>query len=122
MKAEINRSVELVQVLLLLAERQDKTFQCLNNKQYADSITKRFAPFKDHAAVQLTRELIINKNLVHIEPLCAILSLDAIASDINHELHDWGTAAEKFIADTDFDDFFAGQEPYYKWITDTVGE
>lgn len=120
MKAEINKSVELVQILLFLTGQHDKTFQCTNNKTYVNSITEWFAPFKNHTAVKLTRELVLNKNFVHIEPLCAILSLDPIVMDTSHVLHDWGEAVKRFIADTDFDDFFVGQEPYYKWIIDNI--
>ncbi|MDE6032199.1 MAG: DUF4932 domain-containing protein, partial [Oscillospiraceae bacterium] len=120
MKAEINKSVELVQILLFLTGQHDKTFQCTNNKTYVNSITEWFAPFKNHIAVKLTRELVLNKNFVHIEPLIAILSLDPIIIDTSHELHDWGEAVKRFIADTDFDDFFVEQEPYYKWIIDNI--
>lgn len=120
MKAEINKSIELVQILLFLSEQQDKTFQRIGNKTYINSITKWFSPFKNHSAVQLTREQIISKNFVHIKPLCAILSLDSIIMDSSHELHNWAAAVKKFIADTDFDNFFYSQEPYYKWILDNV--
>ena len=34
MKAKINKQIELVQILLYLAEEQEKTVQCLNNKIY----------------------------------------------------------------------------------------
>ena len=38
MLAEISSRVELVQVLLYLADRQEKTYQYLNNKIYVGSI------------------------------------------------------------------------------------
>lgn len=121
MKAEINKSVELVQILLFLTGQHDKTFQCLNNKTYVNSITEWFAPFKGHIAVDLTRELVINENFVHIEPLCAILSLDSIIKDTNHKLHEWGAAVKRFVKDSGYDDFFVGQGSYYKWILDNIG-
>ena len=34
MKAEINKRVELVQILLYLAQEQEKTVQYINNKTY----------------------------------------------------------------------------------------
>ncbi|MDE7294705.1 MAG: DUF4932 domain-containing protein [Oscillospiraceae bacterium] len=120
MRAEINKNVELVQILLFLTDQHDKTFQCINNKTYINSITEWFAPFKNHTAVKLTRELVINNNFVHIEPLRAILSLNSIIMDTSHELHDWGTAVRQFITDTDFDIFFAEQDSYYKWIIDNI--
>lgn len=45
MLAEISSRVELVQVLLYLADRQDKTYQYLNNKIYVDSVEKWFERF-----------------------------------------------------------------------------
>ena len=45
MLAEISLRVELVQVLLYLADRQDKTYQYLNNKIYVDSVEKWFGRF-----------------------------------------------------------------------------
>lgn len=110
MKAEINKNVELVQILLFLTGQHDKTFQCLNNKTYVNSITEWFAPFKDHIAVDLTRELVINENFVHIEPLCAIISLDSIIKDTNHKLHKWGAAVKQFVKDSGYDDFLSGRD------------
>ena len=40
MKAEINKDIELVQVLLFLSEQQDKTVQCINNKTYSTAISE----------------------------------------------------------------------------------
>lgn len=36
MKAEINKQIELVQILLFLAEEQEKTVQYLANKVYGE--------------------------------------------------------------------------------------
>ena len=72
MLAEISPQVELVQVLLYLTDRQDKTCQYLNNSFYVDSIDKYFLRFKNHEAVLLTRQLIAKKSFYHIKPLRAI--------------------------------------------------
>lgn len=120
MKAEINKKVELVQVLLFLSEQQDKTFQCLNNKKYVNSITQWFAPFKNHLAVQLTRNQIINNHFVHIKPICSILMFESIIADPSHELFKWASAVRQFISDTDFDGFIEQEQNYYRWIEDNI--
>lgn len=43
-KAEINKRVELVQVLLYLAEEQERTIQYLANKTYLRNISDWFSP------------------------------------------------------------------------------
>lgn len=53
MKAEINKQVELVQILLFLAEEQEKTVQYLANKVYLQKITDWFEPYKEHTARKL---------------------------------------------------------------------
>lgn len=116
MKAEINRYVELVQVLLFLARQQDKTQQCTNNQTYTSAITKWFTPFEAHPAVAETRKLILTQNFVHIKPIRAILSLEALKSDPNSFLFKWGLAVEQFIIDSHFDEFFKSQNNYYQWI------
>lgn len=55
MKAEISKRIELVQILLYLAREQEKTVQFLNNKTYLTNISDWFEPYKDHAAVQITK-------------------------------------------------------------------
>lgn len=120
MKAEINKSIELVQILLLLSQQQNKTFQRIGNKTYINAINQWFAPFKNHPAVQLTREQIIYNNFVHIKPLRAVLLLDSIIEDTDNELHNWSFAVRDFISDADLDGFFESQKTYYKWILDKV--
>ena len=122
MRAEINKQVELVQVLLFLSEQQDKTFQCLNNKRYVDSITQWFSPFKNHLVVQLTKDRIINDHFVHIKPISSILMLGSIIADPAHELFEWASAVNNFITDTDFDGFFEQEQNYYRWIEDNIRE
>lgn len=122
MKAEISKKVELVQILLFLSDQQDKTFQCLNNKNYVHSITQWFAPFKNHIAVQLTRQQIINNCFVHIKPICSILMLESIIANPDHELHEWGLAVSQFITDTDYDGFFEKEKNYYQWIINNIRE
>lgn len=120
MKAEINKDIELVQVLLYLSEQQDKTIQCINNKTYTISIAKWFAPYKNHPAVQVTKDLICKENFIHIRPLQAILSLNEINANPEHPLHTWGTAVADFRKVSGFDAFFESQTDYYEWIQDHI--
>lgn len=120
MKAEINRDIELVQVLLYLSEQQDKTIQCINNKTYTAAISEWFVPHKNHPAVQITRDLIYNENFIHIRPLQAILSLKDLITNPKHPLYAWGSAVIDFRKSTEFDAFFESQSDYYTWILDHI--
>ena len=40
----VSERVELVQVLLYLADRQERVIQCLNNKTYCEAISDFFSP------------------------------------------------------------------------------
>ena len=120
MNAEINKDIELVQVLLFLAEQQDKTIQCINNKTYIAAISEWFSPYKNHSAVQITKYLICNENFIHIRPLQAILSQKEIVANPEHPLHAWGTAVADFREASGFDAFFESQTGYYQWILDHI--
>ena len=109
MKAEINKDIELVQILLYLSEQQAQTIQCINNKIYTVAISEWFAPHKSHPAVQLTKDLICNENFIHIRPLQAILSLKDIIANQEHPLYAWGTAVADFRETSGFDAFFESQ-------------
>ena len=120
MKAQIDRNVELVQVLLLLADQQQKTYQLLENAEYTAAIHAWFMPYAGHEAVAQTRELILNESFVHIKPLRAILRLEELCGNAAHKLHRWACAVKCFAKDTQFDLFFAQQRGYYDWILDHV--
>ncbi len=120
MKAEINKDIELIQILLYLSEQQDKTIQCINNKTYTTAISEWFAAYRNHPAVQITRDMICNENFIHIRPLQAILSLEKIISNPEHPLHAWGTAVADFRKASEFDAFFDSQSDYYEWISDHI--
>ena len=120
MKVEINWFVELVQVLLFLSDRQDKTSQCLNNQAYVNSIYEWFVFYKNHNAVILTRNLIDNRSFYHIKPLRAILSLESLFSDTDKDLQSWSLAVKDFAQVTCFDAFFESQREYYQWILDHI--
>lgn len=120
MEAEINKNIELVQVLLFLSEQQEKTIQCINNRTYTAAISKWFAPYKNHPAVQITKDLIHKENFIHIRPLQAILTLNKITADREHPLHTWGTAVADFQDASDFNAFFESQTNYYRWILDHI--
>lgn len=120
MEAEINKNIELVQVLLFLSEQQEKTIQCINNRTYTAAISKWFAPYKNHPAVQITKDLIHKGNFIHIRPLQAILTLNKITADREHPLHTWGTAVADFQDASDFNAFFESQTNYYRWILDHI--
>ena len=120
MLAEISPQVELVQILLYLADRQDKTCQYLNNRFYVNSIEKWFGHFKNHEAVLLTRQLIIKQSFYHIKPLRAIFRLESILADAQNEYYEWGEAVKSFVSDSDFDSFFKSQSIFYAEILNRV--
>lgn len=116
----VSEQVELVQVLLYLADRQERVIQHINNKRYCEAISAYFHSFKNHRAVLLTRQLIDQCNFIHIRPLQAILSLEDIAAKKDDELYEWAIALKEFMAETDFHTFYRSQEIYYNWILDNL--
>lgn len=120
MKAKINKQIELVQILLYLAEEQEKTVQCLNNKIYLKNIFNWFNTYRGHSAVQITKKLITENYFFHIRPLKAILNLENILKDDSHELHIWATETEQFVKESDFDNFFRSQSAYYESILKNI--
>lgn len=120
MKAEINSRVEFVQILLYLANEQEKTVQCLNNKMYSKSISDWFAPYKYHTAVQITKKLITESYFFHIRPLKAILNLENILHDDSHDLNLWANEVVRFAKESDFDGFFRTQSEYYENILEHI--
>jgi len=118
--AEISPRVELVQVVLYLADRQDKTCQYLNNRYYVDAIEKWFGQFRDHEAVLLTRQLIAKRSFYHIKPLRAVFRLESILSDAQNEHYEWGVAIRSFAETTDFENFFRSQSAFYEDIRNHV--
>lgn len=116
MKAEINRRVELVQVLLYLAKEQETTVQYLENKIYSKSISDWFGSYKNHASVKITKKLITEDSFFHIRPLKAILNLENILKEDSHKLNLWARETVSFAEESRFDDFFHTQESYYKGI------
>ena len=120
MLAEISPQVELVQVILYLADRQDKTCQYLNNRIYVDSIEKWFGRFKNHKAVLLTQQLITKQSFFHIKPLRAIFRLETILSDAQNEYYEWGTTVKSFADETGFDAFFKSHRSFYEEILNYV--
>ena len=106
MKAEIDKRVELVQILLYLADEQEKTIQYLENKSYLKSISDWFIPYKDHAAVRVTKELVREDNFFHIRPLKAVLDLESILNDDSHVLNPWARETVRFARESRFDEFW----------------
>jgi hypothetical protein len=133
---EINKNIELIQVLLFLANLQEKTRQQIDNIEYVKSMDEFFSDFKNHEAVVLTKGLIINHWFTHITPLSAILYLQEIINDDDNykdiqnlklernissdELKGWAIAVNKFIVDANFQTFFNSQHNYYSMIVDMV--
>lgn len=120
MKAEIDKRVELVQILLYLADEQEKTIQYLENKSYLRSISDWFIPYKDHAAVRVTKELVREDNFFHIRPLKAVLDLESILNDDSHVLNPWARETVRFARESRFDEFFHTQKEQYGKILDYV--
>ena len=120
MKAEINKRVELVQILLYLAKEQEKTVQYLDNKIYSESISRWFEPHKNHAAVKLTKKLITENFFFHIRPLKAIMNFENILNDDCHELHVWALETRRFAEESGFEAFFRTQNEYYVGILEYV--
>lgn len=120
MKPEINKYIEIVQVLLYLSDCQDKVEQVITNKEYCGAIEEHFSSFRKHEAVIKTRELILNSNFIHIKPLRAVLQLDKLLSNDCNELHSWALSVAKFIDDTNYEFFFAKQTGYYNRILSSI--
>lgn len=120
MKAEINKRVELVQVLLFLAKEQAKTVQYLDNKLYSESISRWFELYENHVAVKLTKKLITENYFFHIRPLKAIMNFENILNDDSHELHLWAKETARFAEESGFEDFFRTQSEYYAGILEYV--
>lgn len=110
---EVNKNIELVQILIYLCERQEKTFQHLNNVKYFTSIESYFQRFNKHEAVKLTTDLIDKNNFIHIRPLKAILCINEIINNFEHPLHKWGIAVKDFEKVSNFDSFFEPNHYYY---------
>ena len=116
----VSELVELVQVLLYMSDRQGKVIQHLDNRVYSEAISSFFLPYKNHKAVIMTKDLIDNKNFIHIKPLRAILSLEQIAMEEDHDLHEWAISVKEFIVDADYHTFFLNQLDYYDWIINNL--
>lgn len=116
----VSEQIELVQVLLYLSDRQERVVQHLNNKIYSEAISAFFLQYKKHKAISITKKLIDNNHFIHIKPLRAILSLDQIAMEEDHDLYEWAISVKEFITDTDFHAFFLNQSSYYNWILDNL--
>lgn len=117
---EVNKKVELIQVILYLADRQDRTKQVVDNPDYIPHIKQYFHSFSDHKAVLLTRELIDKHSFIHIKPLRAVLNIDNIIEDTLNPLYNWACAVLCFCEDTNFNTFFENNTDYYEMIINTV--
>jgi len=125
---EVNKDIELIQVLLYLTKMQEKTFQQITNRNYINSIETFFKGHETHQAVLLTKDLIENHSFVHITPIIFILYLKEILADnyidiqnlvlernISYEkLKSWANAVNHFIVEASFKTFFKEQYNYYK--------
>lgn len=120
MNIEINCNIELAEILLYLADRQERTAQVLDNTFYTSKINKYFAKYKSHAAVIMTQKLIDQQNFIHIKPIRAILSLDNILADNTHHLHEWANIVSDFAKQTNYDVFFDSMQDYYRMILDKI--
>ncbi len=120
MVAVISPHVELVQILLYLANLQDKTCQYLNNRYYVDSIDEWFGQFRNDEAVMLTRQMITKRYFYHIKPLRAIFQFESILSDAQNEYYEWAVAVKNFTEKTGFDSFFQSQRSFYDEILNRV--
>ncbi len=116
----VSEQVELAQVLLYLSDRQEKVIQHLNNKIYAGAISAFFLPYKNHKAVITTKKLIENSNFIHIKPIRAILSLEQILTEKEHNLYEWAIGVKEFIDDAHFHTFYVNQSGYYNWILENL--
>lgn len=119
---EINHDIELVQILIYLADVKEMTRQSLSNTIYCSAIEKWFLPYKNHLAVTLTRELIINRHFNYARPHKAALRLNDIVTVEADELHEWAIETKRFITDSRFDLFWDNQKDYYTWILKTIND
>lgn len=117
---QVNKSVELVQVLIYLSQEQSKTYQKLDNSVYVENISAWFDDYKNHKAVELTKKLICENHFVHIIPLKAILAIDKIIEDEKNTLYDWANAVKEFYQISNFEGFIKSQESYYQEIMSQI--
>lgn len=115
-RPEICRNIELVQIMIYLADEQELSFQKLNNRIYLSAIDEWFVKYRDHPAVNATRLMIREKHFNFTRPQKAALLIEDIKNNTRHELHDWATLADEFVRDSAFDSFFDSQQEYYSWI------
>lgn len=120
MKVEVNKSIELVQILLFLSEKQDITKQILENNIYCSDIIEWFKKYKNHPAVIKTKWLINNKGFYAIRAIKAILYLDSIISSKDHALYEWGFLVKTFIVESNFESFYKSQKIYYDGILKNI--
>lgn len=121
-RPEINSDIELVQILIYLADVKDMTRQSLNNLPYCSAIDKWFSKYKGHEAVMKTRDLIINKHFNFTRPHMAALRLSEINESDGDDLFDWANEVKRFWLDTKYHEFIQQQSPYYGWILNTLYE
>ena len=117
---EVNKRIELVQVLLYLSDRQDKTYQSLSNAEYFPVVKEYFQKFTNHNAVKLTAYLIDNQYFLHGKPLRAILTIDEILKDPKNSLYEWTNSVKDFEKESRFDNFFDNNREYFSMIENTV--
>lgn len=120
MKPEINHHIELVQILIYLSDVKNMTRQSLTNTVYCSEIDKWFSSYRDHPAIIMTRDLIINHHFNYARPHKAALRFDEIADNKNDKLNNWAITVKHFVIDSLFDCFFECQKEYYNWILNTI--
>lgn len=120
LQPEINKYVELVQVILYLANEQEIVCQAVDNKYYCDAITKYFSEYRNHMVISITKNLIKMNNFIHAKPLRAVLTLDYILKDKDDFRYEWAKSVNEFISDTDFNLFFFNQNEYYSKLLNQI--
>jgi len=119
---EVNKRFELVQVLVYLTDRQEKTYQFLDNAEYFPALQEYFQKFTTHEAVKITTDLIDNQNFVHVIPFKAILNIDEIIKNTEHPLYNWVNSVKDFERESRFDDFFDSNNnrEYFSTVVNTA--
>lgn len=93
------------QIFVISCRKAEKDGEYLDNRVYLDSISNWFGPYKDHAAVKMTKRLITEKYFFHIRPLKAILDLENIQNDPSHDLNLWAKETVRVAEESGFDAF-----------------
>ena len=116
---KVDYNTELIQTVIYLADVKDKTHQNTGNLYYCGEIDRRFEKYKNHAAVNATRELVRNGNFNYIRPHRAAVRFNDLLRG-KDELTGWAKLIKQFEEETDYRSFFTSLSDYFDRILGNV--